>query len=125
MLESSPAPKLVFTSLFIGLCLLLMSDTTLAQNTAFAYQGKLNNNGNPANGNYDLQFKLFDTADVGTGTQHGGTLSFSTVAVSNGVFNVILDFSSCSTCFNGAARFLEIAVRQSGDPTFTTLAPRQ
>ena len=28
-----------------------------AQTTAFNYQGKLNDGGNPANGAYDLQFK--------------------------------------------------------------------
>ena len=45
-----------------------------AQTTAFTYQGKLTDAGNPANGNYDLQFKLFDTVTVGTGTQPGATL---------------------------------------------------
>src|SRR5262245_28487987 len=44
-----------------------------AQSTAFTYQGKLSDSGNPANGNYDLQIKLFDTATVGTGTQQGTT----------------------------------------------------
>lgn len=125
MPETSRAHINLLIPCFMFLCLLFLCGTNLAQNSAFAYQGKLNNNGNPASGNYDLQFKLYDTADVGTGTQHGGVLTFSTVPVSNGVFNVILDFGACPTCFNGAARFLEIAVRQSGDPTFTTLAPRQ
>src|SRR5262249_17448452 len=81
--------------------------------------------GNPANGSYDLQFKLYDTADVGMGTQHGSMLTFSAVQVSNGVFNVALDFGPCATCFNGAARFLEIAVKQTSDSSFITLAPRQ
>ena len=38
------------------------------QTTAFTYQGKLVDAGSPANGQYDLQFKLFDTLTLGTGT---------------------------------------------------------
>jgi hypothetical protein len=34
---------------------------TLAQTTAFTYQGKLSDGGNAATGQYDFQFKLFDT----------------------------------------------------------------
>ena len=45
-----------------------------AQTTSFTYQGRLTDAGNPANGNYDLQFKLFDTVTVGTGVQQGATL---------------------------------------------------
>ena len=32
----------------------------LAQGTAFTYQGRLNDAAGPANGNYDMQFKLYD-----------------------------------------------------------------
>jgi hypothetical protein len=45
--------------------------------------------------------------------------------VSNGIFTVQLDFGACVSCFNGAARFLEIAVKKTTDATFTLLAPRQ
>jgi hypothetical protein len=95
-----------------------------AQTTIFSYQGKLTDAGNPANGNYDLQFKLFDTVTVGTGTQQGATLVRNPVVVSAGIFTVTLDFGA--NVFNGIDRFLEIGVRQagSGNP-YTTLAPRQ
>lgn len=95
-----------------------------AQTTAFTYQGRLTDAGNPANGNFDLQFKLFDTATVGTGTQQGATLTRNSVAVSAGVFTVTLDFGA--NVFSGANRFLEIGVRPVGnaDP-YTVLAPRQ
>jgi hypothetical protein len=33
--------------------------------TAFTYQGFLRDNGQPANGNYDLRFALFDSANGG------------------------------------------------------------
>src|ERR1041385_4248258 len=36
-----------------------------AQGTAFTYQGRLDNNGAPANGSYDLQFILFNVSQFG------------------------------------------------------------
>src|SRR5262249_22558109 len=94
-----------------------------AQSTAFTYQGKLSDNGNPANGNYDLQFKLFDA--VSGGTQQGAILTLTSIVVTNGIFTVSLDFGACPTCFNGAARFLEIDVRPANTGSYTTLTPRQ
>jgi hypothetical protein len=103
----------------------VISTTVLAQTTSFTYQGKLSDTGTPANGNYDFQFKLFDTATVGTGTQQGGIVSVSNVTVTGGIFLVQLDFGACATCFNGANRFLEIALKPSAGSIFTTLSPRQ
>ena len=91
-----------------------------AQTTAFSYQGTLNVSGNPANGAYDLQFKLFDALEAGA--QQGVTLTKSAVAVVNGQFAVSLDFGAGS--FPGADRFLEIAAQPAGGGGFTTLAPR-
>lgn len=113
---------LVFLGLFGWLG--IAATSSLAQTTTFTYQGRLTDAGNPANGNFDLQFKLFDTATVGTGTQQGATLTRNPVAVSAGVFTVTLDFGA--GVFDGTARFLEIGVRPagSGNP-YTVLAPRQ
>ncbi|MBI1766735.1 MAG: hypothetical protein HYR56_35460 [Acidobacteria bacterium] len=94
-----------------------------AQTTAFTYQGKLIDAGSPANGNYDLQFKLFDTATVGTGTQQGTPVVVSNTTVTAGVFTVQLDFGA--GVFSGANRFLEIGVEPPSSGTFTTLGPRQ
>src|SRR5687768_11940622 len=103
--------------------LLLMFSLCLdvnAQPTAFAYQGSLNNGGTSANGNHDFEFALFDS--LSGGSQLGSTLTRTSVAVSNGVFSVSLDFGSH---FPGANRFLEIRVRTSGGGAFTQLTPRQ
>lgn len=111
---------------FLRACLLVTALTVsgAAQTTAFTYQGKLTDAGNPANGNYDLQFKLFDTATVGTGTQQGSTIPNPTVQVVDGIFTVQLDFGA--NVFDGTARYLEIAVRPAGNPNpHTILAPRQ
>ena len=97
----------------------------MAQTSApFVYQGRLTEAGNPSTGTYEMEFKLFDTPDVGTGTQQGNTISNAAVVASNGVFTVTLDF--VSAVFDGSARFLEIAVKPagSGNP-LSTLAPRQ
>lgn len=111
-----------FLILLVWLC--LAANATFAQTTAFSYQGKLTDAGNPANGNFDLQFKLFDTVTVGAGTQQGATLVRNPVAVSAGVFTVTLDFGA--NVFSGADRYLEIGVRPAGSANaYTVLAPRQ
>src|SRR5215813_10300053 len=109
----------------MSLLLVVSAGMAFAQTTAFTYQGKLVDNSTPASGNYDLTFKLFDTPTIGNGAQQGATLNLTNVAVSAGVFTVQLDFGACPTCFTGAARFLEIAVKPTSGSTFTTLAPRQ
>jgi hypothetical protein len=98
----------------------LTAGTSFAQSSFFTYQGRLTDGGNPADGGYDMQFKLFDV----NGIQQGSTISISSVQVTNGVFKVDLDFGSAT--FDGSRRFLEIGVRpeSSSDP-HTVLSPRQ
>jgi len=93
----------------IGL-LLISVNIASAQTTAFTYQGKLTDGVKPADGDYDMQFKLFDTATVGTGHQIGPVITNSSLAVAAGIFTVQLDFGAGA--FSGPPRFLEIAVRQ-------------
>lgn len=91
-----------------------------AQTTEFTYQGRLVSGGTPANASHDFEFWLFREVSGGTAL---GTIQRFGVAVSNGVFTVLLDFGDE---FNGDARFLEIAVKPAGSPNpFTILAPRQ
>jgi hypothetical protein len=92
-----------------------------AQQTGFTFQGKLTDSGTAANGNYDLQFALFDAA--AGNNQIGQTQTISNVAVSAGVFTVTLDFGA--NAFSGPNRFLEISARASGTGAFTLLTPRQ
>jgi hypothetical protein len=110
--------------LVAGLLLLGAVGTAGAQTTAFAYQGKLTDAGNPANGNYDLQFKLFDTPGLGTGTQQGATVVVNPTTASAGIFTVTLDFGQ--SVFDGSDRYLEIGVRPGGSlNAYTLLSPRQ
>src|SRR5437867_8647350 len=103
-----------------ALALLLAATSAFAQTSSFIYQGRLTDGGTAANGNYDLQFALFDS--LSGGAQVGSTQTINTVPVSNGVFTVSLDFGANS--FPGANRFLEISARPTGG-SFTLLTPRQ
>jgi hypothetical protein len=88
---------------------------------SITYQGRLKDGPNPANGQYDFQFKLFDA--VSGGTQVGATINRSNQPVSEGLVTVGLDFGT--SAFQGQARYLEVAVRPAGGGQFATLSPRQ
>ena len=91
------ASVLILKRLLLALSFALLlgcANPSQAQTTVFTYQGRLSEAGNPAQGNYDLQFKLFDTPNVGTGAQSGATLTRNPVAVSAGAFSVMLDFGA-------------------------------
>ena len=93
-----------------------------AQGTGFTYQGRLSQNAAPANGFYDLQFKLQDAATAGL--QIGPPVTTAPLAVTGGVFAVTLEFGAGA--FNGAARWLEITVRTNGSVlAYQVLSPRQ
>lgn len=95
--------------------------TARAQGTAFSYQGRLQNNGMPVNGNYDLTFTLY-TTNVGGGAV-AGPVTDSATAVSNGLFIATIDFGPGQ--FAGNNYWLDISVSPAGSNTFTDLTPRQ
>ena len=95
--------------------------TAFAQGTAFSYQGRLNVNGIPANGSYDMTFALFGSSN-GVG-QVGYVLTNLNTGMSNGLFAVTLDFGP--GIFTGANVWLQIGVRTNGATAFTPLAPLQ
>ncbi len=91
--------------------------------TAFTYQGRLIDANESADGLYDFQFKLFDSA--GGAGQVGGDVDMPDIDVTDGYFTVKLDFGSV---FDGNERWLEIGVRPGNmnDPNgYTALIPRQ
>jgi hypothetical protein len=92
-----------------------------AQGTAFTYQGRLNDAAGPANGTYDLRFKLF--LDSFGNNQAGTTSLVNGHAVSNGLFTVTLDFGP--GVFNGSNYWLEVDVKTNGGATYTSLNPLQ
>ncbi len=102
------------------LSLLLAPTMLLAE--PFSYQGKLDDGGAPANGNYDLRFQLLD-ASSSTASTVIGTIHVDDLSINNGVFTVNLDFG---TVFDGTPYWLEIAVRPGNSTgTYTLLTPNQ
>jgi photosystem II stability/assembly factor-like uncharacterized protein len=101
----------------------LKPSTVLAQGTAFLYQGRLNDGGNPANGNYDLRFTIYDSTN-NPGVVIAGPLTNSATVVSNGLFTANLDYGP--GVFTGPARWLDLGVRTNGSTNgFVVLSPRQ
>ena len=84
------------------------------QTTAFTYQGSLSVSGQPANGNFDLTFALFNAET--SGTQVGSTISAPQFPVAQGLFTIDLDFPGA---FTGNQSWLEVTV--NGTP----VTPRQ
>src|SRR5262245_6895099 len=112
--------KLNSTTLILSLFCAMLTDA-FAQGSAFTYQGRLNANGAPATGTYDVQFTLYDS--VGGDHAVAAPVTSSGVAVANGLFTVTLDFGT--GMFTGPPRWLQIAVRPGAGGDFVPLSPRQ
>lgn len=108
--------------LVTALATLLYSTQAAPLGTAFTYQGRLVDNGSPANGTYDLRFTLYDA--LSAGSTIGVPIANAPTVVSNGLFTVTLDFGG--GIFLGNARWLDIGVRTNGSVlAYTPLTPRQ
>lgn len=96
--------------------------------TSFTYQGSLIDGGAPANGTFDLRFRLYDQSVSPGGSLIGPTLCVDDVTVVDGVFTTQIDFGAV---FAGQRRFLEVAVRPGSAGScavivgYTVLSPRQ
>jgi len=88
--------------------------------TAFTFSGRMNYQNKAANGSFDLQLKLYDTASAGN--QFGPAVNVSALQIVDGLFVTTLDFGPV---FNGTAYWLEIAARPNGGGPYTILSPRQ
>lgn len=122
--------------LFMSLSIVMLCHfAAAAQTTAFTYQGKLTDMSLAANGQYDLMFRLFDTAEGGgqidgaaacNGVASGSPDAVcDDVSVSGGIFTVNLSFGEAAF-INGEQRFLEIHVRPGASTDeYTRLSPRQ
>ena len=113
------------TGLLLALLLALMGESGVAQepaplgtplDTGFTYQGQLEHDGEPVQGDCQMAFRLYDAATGGL--QVGPTLT-ETVAVREGLFTQLLDFGAGA--FTGEARWLGIQVMCSGDMGYADL----
>lgn len=111
----------LFRVTFFLAVLSLFSNASLAQTSAFTYQGRLTENNANASGAYQMQFALFNAAT--SGSQIGSTIENTAVQVNNGIFTVQLDFGGGA--FTGADLFLQIWVRKNPTDAYVPLAQRQ
>lgn len=99
-----------------------LAPSVFAQNAAISFQGQLADGGVPADGAYDFQFHLFDSL-LG-GNEVTNPILVTSLKVTNGVFQVALDFGL--TSFQGNARFVQVDVRtNSSTDAFDILSPRR
>ncbi|MCC6652799.1 MAG: hypothetical protein IT348_16725 [Candidatus Eisenbacteria bacterium] len=98
----------------------------------FTYQGQLQQSGVPLDGTVSLSFRLWDAPGTGTpptgGSQIGDTQVIANVAVTGGIFSVVLNEGDqfSNSAFNGEARWLQIEIcADSTCGATTVLGPRQ
>lgn len=89
-----------------------VAESRLAQ--TITYQGRLRQNGQLANGNYNINFGLYANAVSGGAIANSGVI---VVSVAQGVFTVELPFGA--NLFDGSNRWLQLTVNGA------TLTPRQ
>src|SRR5688572_12024255 len=73
--------------------------------TAFTYQGVLKQNGQPVDGTFDLEFRLFDSLAGGSALQ---TELLPDTAIADGLVNADIDWGA--NAFTGSPRYLEIVI---------------
>ncbi|MBP7687888.1 MAG: tail fiber domain-containing protein [Thermoflexales bacterium] len=91
----------------------------VAAGSSFSYQGRLIKNGQPVSDTCNLSLSLWDSSNGGNFLNSN---TFNSIPISNGLFTVQLDYGA--TTFAGDARWIETAVRCTGDANYITLEPR-
>jgi hypothetical protein len=111
-MKTKPIKDSLLTLTFV----IVSAISAFGQGTAFTYQGRLESGGSVANGLYEMSFELYDAA--ANGNVVGTPVNVAPVAVSNGLFTVLLDYGAAP--FNG--HDLNIF---GSDMVPSTLHPRQ
>ena len=112
--------KLLIPSL-IALLALSIPSAADPTGTAFTYQGRLDQNGAPANGLFDLKFELYDAA--ADGNPVGIPVELAAQPITGGLFTTELDFSGPAV-FDGTAYWMEISARTAGAPDYLAVPGR-
>jgi len=101
---------------------LTLSAYAQQSSTAFTYQGFLKDDGQPANGTYDLKFTLYDAATEGNAI--GNPVFIEDLQIQNGLFTVEIDFG-VSPFAQGQRRWIEIGIRPGNSTDeYSLLTPR-
>ncbi len=90
--------------------------------TEFTFQGELIDSGSPANGDFDVNFRLYDTA--AGGSEVGTVVFVDDLTVSNGLIQTDIDFGDVP--FMGEAVWVQVEIRPGTSVgAFEVLSPRQ
>jgi hypothetical protein len=118
----SNLPRLLLAALLLA-TLNPQISTLHAQTSAFTYQGRLLEEGQPANGVYDFRFVLFPLFNAKFPVTD--YVTNSAVGVSNGLFTTAVDFGAA--VYSQPELWLQIAVRtnRSKPADFVIQTPRQ
>jgi hypothetical protein len=117
------------TSCVMKLCSLSMAAMLAAMvpagaepvSPAFTYQGRLNQSGSPANGQFDLKFELYSSATGGTPL--GSPVTLLSQTITGGLFSADLNFGGPAV-FDGTAYWLAISAKPAGAAVFTPVPGR-
>ena len=100
----------------------------LSLDGSFNYQGHLEVDGQPANGDYFFRFSIYNSADIWLGAIYSETLS--PITVTNGLFNVDVQMGGNTvmardfwSSFGQFAKTMEIEISED-QITWTALSPR-
>jgi hypothetical protein len=111
-----------FPSITLALLAVVATVAAAPLDTGFTYQGLLTEAGKPNPGKIAFEH-YYDLYDSPTGGLRVAGPVTNVVEVTDGVFSTVIDFGSA--VFDGTQYWLEIGVRPTNTPAFTTLAPRQ
>jgi hypothetical protein len=89
---------------------------------AFTYQGRLDHNGAPANGSFDLKFQLYNVAVDGMPVDPEG-IELPAQNIAGGLFTADLDFGG-PPVFDGTAYWLQMLARPAGAADYETVPGR-
>ena len=112
----------MFKSIIAAITALFIASTTASAQNEFTYQGTIDVAGVPANGLYDMQFRLYNDPTAIATLEFDEALG---VTVTDGLFSAEVDFGF-SNYSSSVVQYIEIRVRQTGGGGgYTTLSPRQ
>ena len=118
--HAAPSSR-VAVPIYIVFCWTLLLFQAAAQDDSFIYHGNLDDQGSPANGNFDIRYRLFN--QVTAGDQIGIDATHIGVPIVDGSFSSEVDFGDGA--FSGGEVWMELAVRPAGIGNYVPLSPRQ
>lgn len=110
--------KLFSVAAVLALC--LTASAALAQTRSIPYQGRLEKDGVPSSGDYEMTFSLFDVSAGGTALWS----QTSTIKVSGGHFSAVLA-NIDAAAVAAAELYLSVEVKGPADAAFVLLQNRQ